>query len=54
MKAKNIATKTFVFLVCRPNGTAEFADVSALNPANAVRKVVARFPSCRFNIVNIY
>lgn len=46
--------KTFTFCVCLPSGAAEFADIVAANPADAVRALVARFPKCRANIVNIY
>ncbi len=46
--------KTFVFLVCLPSGAAEFADIVAGSPADAVRSLVAKFGKVRANIINIY
>jgi hypothetical protein len=46
--------KTYVFCVCLSNGLAEFADIIASSPSEAVRALVARFPNCRANIVSIY
>ncbi len=46
--------KTYTFLVCLTNGSAEFADIVALNSAEAVRALVAKFGKVRANIINIY
>jgi len=53
-QAESLAhVKRFIFLVCQPSGSAVLADISASSPAEAVRLVVAGYPNCRFNIVNI-
>jgi len=45
--------KVYFFLVCQPTGYADVAEILAASPAEAVRAVVARFPNCRFNIINV-
>jgi len=45
--------KTYIFCVCLPSGAAEFADIVAACSADAVRQLVARFPGCRANIINV-
>ncbi len=45
--------KTYIFCVCLPSGVAEFADIVAASSAEAVRLLVARFPGCRANIINV-
>ncbi len=45
--------KTYVFLVCRPDGSAAFADVPAASPAEAVREVIRLNAGCRFNVIKI-
>ena len=37
----------------RKPGTADFVEILASNPADAVRAVVAQHPGKRFNIVNV-
>jgi hypothetical protein len=45
--------KTYIFCICLPSGSAEFADIVAASSTDAVRQLVARFSGCRANIVNI-
>jgi hypothetical protein len=45
--------KTFVFLVCKPDGSASFYEVEAVSPSDAVRSVVMSNPNCRFNVINV-
>ena len=46
--------KTYTFLVCFVSGLAEYADIKADSPAEAVRALVAKYGKVRANIVNIY
>lgn len=46
--------KTFVFLVCHKDGTADFADIVSESVASAVRQLVAQSAATdRFNVVSI-
>lgn len=45
--------KTYVFLICRPDGTANFAQLDAASSAEAVREIVRLYPNCRYNISNV-
>jgi hypothetical protein len=43
----------YVFLVCKPDGLADFSDIIANSSAEAVRALVAKHPNCRFSIINV-
>lgn len=46
--------KTYVFLACLPYGVAEFANIVAASPAEAIRALHAKYGVIRANIINVY